>query len=127
MGEVRDPAAKRAVLARGGRFPIMAKAGLLRPTVGRFADELRKTAHETGPRVIAVGGKRSTRRVAGAGFWRVLILLDSPVVEMQRGRVNANFALSGARSTPSPPSSPSPTQRFAPPIRQSGSSNVLAT
>lgn len=35
----------------------------------------------------ALAAGKSTRAVAGAGFWRLLISLDEPVVEMRRGEL----------------------------------------
>jgi hypothetical protein len=33
----------------------------------------------------ALAAEKSTRAVAGAGFWRLLILMEEPVVEVRRG------------------------------------------
>ena len=41
--------------------------------------------HGNLPGLLTLAAEESTRLVAGAGFWRLLILLDEPVVEVRRG------------------------------------------
>ena len=59
------------------RLPSAAKSSLrLRSESARYAQE----------RTAPGGGVSSLIMVAGAGFWRLLILMDEPVVEVRRGR-----------------------------------------
>ena len=41
--------------------------------------------HGNLPGLLTLAAEESAKLVAGAGFWRLLILMDEPVVEVRRG------------------------------------------
>ena len=65
--------------------------------------EPRLYLHGNLPGLLTFAAGESTKVVAGAGFGRLLILVDAPVVELRRGAGGAVVATAGLRTgTPQP-------------------------